>query len=169
MTSAAAPLDDVRDISKLAYGFMASKALFVALDIDLFGSLSGRRKDACGTCRRNRHCGSASAYAAHGLRERRPSFQVRRPLRECTGFAGISRPYRAEVFRRLLSLPDRPADLPSLRAALRSAARQAHAILRQDAGGRGSGLFQPRATLRLDGTGRRDEPACGPQGPTKTA
>jgi ubiquinone/menaquinone biosynthesis C-methylase UbiE len=44
MTSAAAPLDDVRDISKLAYGFMASKALFVALEIDLFGALAAGPK-----------------------------------------------------------------------------------------------------------------------------
>ena len=31
------PVRDVRDISRLAYGFIASKALFAALDVDLFG------------------------------------------------------------------------------------------------------------------------------------
>lgn len=38
MTSAghAKPLEDVRDISAITYGFMASKALFAALDFDLF-------------------------------------------------------------------------------------------------------------------------------------
>ena len=36
-----APLTDVRDISKLAYGFMASKALFAALELDVFGRLAG--------------------------------------------------------------------------------------------------------------------------------
>lgn len=36
----AAPLTDVRDISKLAYGFMASKALFAALNLDVFGHIS---------------------------------------------------------------------------------------------------------------------------------
>jgi hypothetical protein len=41
---AAAPLDDVRDISKLAYGFMASKTLFVALELDVFGHLAGGAK-----------------------------------------------------------------------------------------------------------------------------
>jgi 2-hydroxy-4-(methylsulfanyl)butanoate S-methyltransferase len=30
------PIEDVRDISAITYGFMASKALFVALDFDLF-------------------------------------------------------------------------------------------------------------------------------------
>ena len=30
------PIEDVRDISAIAYGFMASKALFAALDFDLF-------------------------------------------------------------------------------------------------------------------------------------
>jgi len=44
MKATIAPLDDVRDISKLAYGFMASKALFVALEIDVFGSLAAGQK-----------------------------------------------------------------------------------------------------------------------------
>jgi 2-hydroxy-4-(methylsulfanyl)butanoate S-methyltransferase len=44
MNPAAMPLDDVRDISKLAYGFMASKALFVALEIDIFGALAAGPK-----------------------------------------------------------------------------------------------------------------------------
>ena len=30
------PISDVRDISAITYGFMASKALFAALDFDLF-------------------------------------------------------------------------------------------------------------------------------------
>jgi ubiquinone/menaquinone biosynthesis C-methylase UbiE len=34
------PLTDVRELSRLAYGFMASKALFAALDLDLFGHLA---------------------------------------------------------------------------------------------------------------------------------
>lgn len=33
------PLSDVRDVSRLAYGFMASKALFAALHLDLFSHL----------------------------------------------------------------------------------------------------------------------------------
>jgi hypothetical protein len=35
-TSQAKPIEDVRDISAITYGFMASKALFAALDFDLF-------------------------------------------------------------------------------------------------------------------------------------
>jgi len=34
------PLTDVRDISKIAYGFFASKALFAALHLELFGHLA---------------------------------------------------------------------------------------------------------------------------------
>ena len=34
--SQAKPIEDVRDISAITYGFMASKALFSALDFDLF-------------------------------------------------------------------------------------------------------------------------------------
>src|SRR5580698_4508439 len=30
------PIEDVREISAITYGFMASKALFAALDLDLF-------------------------------------------------------------------------------------------------------------------------------------
>lgn len=33
------PLTDVRDISRIAYGFLASKALFAALELDLFSRL----------------------------------------------------------------------------------------------------------------------------------
>ena len=34
------PMTDVRDISRIGYGFMASRALFAALDVDLFGCLA---------------------------------------------------------------------------------------------------------------------------------
>jgi hypothetical protein len=34
------PLADVRDISRIAYDSMGSKALFSALNIDLFGHLA---------------------------------------------------------------------------------------------------------------------------------
>jgi 2-hydroxy-4-(methylsulfanyl)butanoate S-methyltransferase len=40
VTEAPRPIDDVREISRIAYGFMGSKALFAALDLDLFGRLS---------------------------------------------------------------------------------------------------------------------------------
>ena len=36
----AQPIADVRDISRIAYGFMGSKALFSALNLDLFGRLA---------------------------------------------------------------------------------------------------------------------------------
>lgn len=39
------PLSDVRQISKLAYGFMASKALFAALNVELFGHVSRGVRD----------------------------------------------------------------------------------------------------------------------------
>ena len=40
------PITDVRDVSKLAYGFMASKALFSALNIELFGLISRGKNSA---------------------------------------------------------------------------------------------------------------------------
>jgi len=40
----AGPLHNVRDISQIAYGFMASKVLFAALDLDLFGLLAAAAK-----------------------------------------------------------------------------------------------------------------------------
>jgi 2-hydroxy-4-(methylsulfanyl)butanoate S-methyltransferase len=33
-------ITDVRDISRIGYGFMASRALFAALDADVFGHLA---------------------------------------------------------------------------------------------------------------------------------
>ena len=39
------PITDVREISRIAYGFMASKALFAALNLELFNRLSGKQKD----------------------------------------------------------------------------------------------------------------------------
>ena len=38
------PITDVRDISRIAYGYMASRVLFAALDLDLFTRLSGAGK-----------------------------------------------------------------------------------------------------------------------------
>ncbi len=35
------PITDVREISRIAYGFKASKALFVGVDLDIFSRLSG--------------------------------------------------------------------------------------------------------------------------------
>ena len=35
------PITDVRDISRIGYGFMASQALFAALELDVFGHLAG--------------------------------------------------------------------------------------------------------------------------------
>jgi 2-hydroxy-4-(methylsulfanyl)butanoate S-methyltransferase len=40
------PLDNVRDISRIAYGFMASKVLFAALDLDVFGKLAAAPRTA---------------------------------------------------------------------------------------------------------------------------
>ncbi len=37
------PITDVREISRIAYGFKAGKALLVAIDLDLFSRLSGGR------------------------------------------------------------------------------------------------------------------------------
>jgi hypothetical protein len=39
----AGPLHNVRDISQIAYGFMASKVLFAALDLDLFDGMKALR------------------------------------------------------------------------------------------------------------------------------
>ena len=40
------PLRDVREISRVAYGFMASKVLFAALHLDVFSRVAGGPKDA---------------------------------------------------------------------------------------------------------------------------
>ena len=40
----AVPTTDVREISRIAYGFIGSKALFSALNVDLFGRLTGGKR-----------------------------------------------------------------------------------------------------------------------------
>ena len=47
----AKPIEDVRDISAITYGFMASKALFAALDFDLFTHID-RGADNCDRARK---------------------------------------------------------------------------------------------------------------------
>jgi 2-hydroxy-4-(methylsulfanyl)butanoate S-methyltransferase len=55
------PITDVREISRIAYGFMGSKALFAALNIDLFGKLAGGPKPL-------EHLVSATAIAQNRLK-----------------------------------------------------------------------------------------------------
>jgi hypothetical protein len=112
MEAVTAPVTDVRDISKLAYGFMASKALFVALEIDVFGRLAGGAKTIA-------ELASETGIVASRLRILLTAcVSVGLLSKSGDGFAGVSRAHGAEVFRRLLSLSDRSADLPNLRAAL---------------------------------------------------
>jgi 2-hydroxy-4-(methylsulfanyl)butanoate S-methyltransferase len=47
-TPQAKPIEDVRDISAITYGFMASKALFAALDFDLFTHIGRGANSAVG-------------------------------------------------------------------------------------------------------------------------
>ncbi len=70
--NARAGVTDVRDISRLAYGFMASKALFVALDLELFTELAAGPLDRQELVRRTGGSDSSlatllSALAALGL------------------------------------------------------------------------------------------------------
>jgi len=46
-----APITDVREISRIGYGFMASQALFAALDLDVFGRLADGPKDLAALAR----------------------------------------------------------------------------------------------------------------------
>jgi len=66
-TSQAKPIEDVRDISAITYGYMASKALFAALDFDLFTHI-GRGAVRGGEPEQPSPCASLTAW-----RSRRPS------------------------------------------------------------------------------------------------
>jgi hypothetical protein len=50
--SEAKPIEDVRDISAITYGFMASKALFAALDFDLFTHIDRASRSRASSRRR---------------------------------------------------------------------------------------------------------------------
>ncbi|MEE8545666.1 MAG: methyltransferase dimerization domain-containing protein, partial [Alphaproteobacteria bacterium] len=54
-----APLTEVRQISRVAYGFIASKALFAALNLELFGHLAAGAREV------------AALRAATGIAENR--------------------------------------------------------------------------------------------------
>jgi 2-hydroxy-4-(methylsulfanyl)butanoate S-methyltransferase len=53
------PIEDVREISALTYGFIASKAMFAAVELDLFTKIAGGADtlpgiaDATGTLRQS--------------------------------------------------------------------------------------------------------------------
>ena len=65
------PLTDVRDISRIAYGFIASKALFAALELDLFSRLL-EPKTIDALARESGHPGSSRENPAHDSHRTRP-------------------------------------------------------------------------------------------------
>ena len=50
------PIEDVREISAITYGFMASKALFAALEFDLFTHIAQGVASTSALAERSRHC-----------------------------------------------------------------------------------------------------------------
>jgi SAM-dependent methyltransferase len=78
------PLTDVRDISRIGYGFMASKALFLALDFDIFTRLAEAPRDVAALAaatgvRPNQMATLMTALASLGLIERRDGAFVNAP------------------------------------------------------------------------------------------
>jgi predicted O-methyltransferase YrrM len=85
MSDRTRPLTDVRQLSHLAYGFMASKALFAALDIDLFSALADRPMslESLATATHvagNRLAALLTALVAIGLLERSGDLFVNAPV-----------------------------------------------------------------------------------------
>ena len=85
MDIAMKPVDDVRQISALTYGFIASKALFAALDLDLFTKIAGGADDPLRSRHRHRHRAQSPAHPAHGAEDGRPG------EREPTGRSSMRR------------------------------------------------------------------------------
>ena len=50
------PIEDVSEISAITYGFMASKALFAALEFDLFTHIAAWRRLERRARKSQRHC-----------------------------------------------------------------------------------------------------------------
>lgn len=78
-------LRDVRDISRIAYGFIASQALFAALELDLFSLLADGRKplkQLADDTKRPRRSNGDSPVRAH---QPRPCGLGRQPVQECAG------------------------------------------------------------------------------------
>ncbi len=109
------PVGDRQELSRIAYGFMASKALFAALGIDLFSRLAdgprtvgravrpppGSPPTGCAPCCTRSPASGWSCRSGAGIRQR-----ARR--------GPPPRPRRARRHRRLLPAAGRPADLPAL-------------------------------------------------------
>ena len=74
--AAATPITDVRDISRIGYGFMASQALFAALELDVFGRLADGPKSLPHARGRDRG-GVASAHRAAQRLRRASACSVR--------------------------------------------------------------------------------------------
>ena len=109
------PVDDVRQISALTYGFIASKALFAALDLDLFTKIAGGATTladlatATGTAP-NRLRTLLTALKTIGLVSESDG-----AVRQCAGGRDLPRRRRAGRFPRLH--PDRQWRLPLRRPA----------------------------------------------------
>jgi hypothetical protein len=82
------PLSDVRDVSRLAYGFVASKALFAALNLDLFSRLEETRtledlaRETGMASSGNRKTTFAKLAREQKLRERRLEKQAKKDARK---------------------------------------------------------------------------------------
>src|SRR2546427_236245 len=114
MGGAPTPMGDVRQISRVAYGFMASKALFAALDHDIFSRLSGQEKTLADLSADtgfapNRLNTLLATLAALGLLIRRSGGYANSPAAERLFGAR-----RAELLQRLLPTANRQADLSLL-------------------------------------------------------
>lgn len=81
------PITDVRGISRIAYGFVGSRALFAALDLDVFSRLSGQPKTLDALAREsdiaaNRLLALLTALVSVGLLEKDGEFYANAPASE---------------------------------------------------------------------------------------
>ena len=147
-------IKDVREVCRIGYGFMASKALFAALDLDLFTRI-GRQPatleelSAATDVTSNRLQMLLSALRALGLIGIDVNGRHVNSPAAANFLSTLSPNYYGDL-RRLFPVPDRPADLPSMGTPVaRNARRTLHAVLRADDRPAGGAPLQRRTACRL--------------------
>ena len=73
-------IEDVEDISAITYGFMASKALFAALDFDLFTRIAEGINSAAALAKATSISENRLVTLACGSKVRRPDRRTRRSV-----------------------------------------------------------------------------------------
>ena len=119
------PVEDVRGISAITYGFMASKALFAALEFDLFTHIAQGAHSSGALAKVSGIAENRLIALARRAEVARADQRGRRTSRQRPGDVALSGRRRARRFPRLRPIRERRVRLRELPPSWRGAARRA--------------------------------------------